>query len=363
MCKRVLVLVFAFASAPLFTARAGATEDDLHMEVLPVPAASKASVEDNTSRAYITADPEWHTWCPSVIRGDDGKYHMFHSRWPRKATFSGWLVASEIAHAVADKPEGPYHYVETALGSRGKYPWNAITAHNSKIERFDGKYYLYFCATHGETDEAKLTEIAHTGFKHAQWMPIRNNLRTGVAVADSLSRPWQVCDKPIVEPAGPIARLTVNAAVSRGPEGTYFMILKGDKPGEQRFQRNQALATARTPDGPFTIQPKPVIDDIDTEDVSMWYDRKRSRFYAVFHAHTFIGMVTSTDGYNWIKAVQYKITTPQVRFDDGTIWRVEQMQRPFVLADDQGQPQWLFVAVKNGDRSYDVAMPLQSTSK
>ena len=95
----------------------------------------------------------------------------------------------------------------------------------------------------------------------------------------------------------------------------------------------------------------------------MWFDRKRCRFYAVFHAHTFIGMVTSEDGYNWTKAAQYKITIPQICFDDGTAWHVEQMQRPFVLADDQGQPQWLFVAVKNGDRSYDVAMPLKSNSK
>jgi hypothetical protein len=363
MIPRKLIAAVALVSATLSVAQVRAGSDDLKVEVLPLPAASKESVADNTSRACITADPDWFTWCPSVIRGDDGKYHMFYSRWPRKASFSGWLVQSEIAHAVADKPEGPYRYVETVLGSRGKYPWNAISAHNAKIERFDGKYYLYFCATRGETDEAKLQEIGHKGFNHPRWMTIRNNLRTGVAVADSLAGPWRVCDKPIIEPAGPITHVTVNAAVSRGPDGTYFMVIKGDKPGDQRGQRNQALAIAKSPEGPFTIQAKPVIDDIDTEDVSMWFDHKRCRFYAVFHAHTFIGMVTSEDGYNWTKAAQYKITTPQVCFDDGTAWRVEQMQRPFVLADDQGQPQCLFVAVKNGDRSYDVAMPLKSNSK
>jgi len=343
----------------LFAAQSYAGKDDLRLEVLPLPIASRASLTDNTSRAYITADPNWYTWCPSVILGDDGKYHMLHSRWARKTTFSGWLLFSEVAHAVAHRPEGPYRYAETVLSGRGKFAWNAITAHNPKITRFDGKYYLYHCSTYGETNETKLLEIAKTGGKHPLWNPIRNNQRTGVAVADSLSGPWRVSDKPVVEPAGPITRITVNPAVCRGPDGTYFMIVKGDKPGDTRFIRNQAIATARTPAGPFTIQPKPVIDYLDTEDVSMWYDQKRARFYAVFHAHTFIGMVTSDDGYTWSKAAQFQLTVKRVLFDDGSIVPVDNMERPFVLTDDHGQPQWLFVAVKKGDRSYNLAMALR----
>jgi len=108
MTRHFTMILVMMTTVLLFAAQSYAGKDDLRLEVLPLPAASRASLTDNTSRAYITADPNWYTWCPSVIRGDDGKYHMFHSRWARKTTFSGWLLLSEVAHAVAVRPEGPY---------------------------------------------------------------------------------------------------------------------------------------------------------------------------------------------------------------------------------------------------------------
>ena len=48
-------------------------------------------------------------WCPSVVKGDDGLYHLFASRWPKRLPFHpGWLVASEVVHATAKTAEGPY---------------------------------------------------------------------------------------------------------------------------------------------------------------------------------------------------------------------------------------------------------------
>lgn len=44
---------------------------------------------------------------------------------------------------------------------------------------------------------------------------------------------------------------------------------------------------------------------MDTEDMSIWYDKERQRFYGVFHAHTFIGLVTSEDGIDWKKSNEY----------------------------------------------------------
>ena len=41
-------------------------------------------------------------WGSSVVKGDDGKYHMFVSRFPKSLPFHpGWMVASEIVHAVS----------------------------------------------------------------------------------------------------------------------------------------------------------------------------------------------------------------------------------------------------------------------
>ena len=340
--------------------------DSLQLEIMPIPLASKASLTDSVSRPYITVYKEWFAWCPSVIKADDGKYHMFHVRWPKKYSFLSWLTHSEIVHAVADRPEGPYRELAVAMPSAGDGRGDWFTAHNSKIKYFEGKYYLYFIQTRGDSfadnSKAKRIEMARTGYKHPLWKnEARPNQRTFVAASDSLNGPWVVTPEPIIQPAKTITTLTVNPAVCRGPNGTYFMIIKGDKPNEKRFIRNQALATAPSPEGPWTIQDKPVIDNLDTEDASIWYDSVRKRFYAVFHAHGFIGMITSVDGYNWEKATQYKLTPKIIKFDDGSRWKPQRMERPFVLTDSQGQPILLFVACRQDNMSANIALPLRVT--
>lgn len=334
-------------------------DESLCLEIIPLPAASKASFTDQQSRPFIMCEQNWYPWCPSVIRGGDGLYHMFHSRWPKRLTFDAWLPNSEIVHAVADRPEGPFRFVAVALPDRGPGRGEWFTAHNPKIRRFAGRYHLYFCQTRGNADDTKREEISRGGMRHSQWWDLRVNQRIFVAVADTLDGPWQVSANPIVEPAGPIITLTVNPAVCWGPDGVYFMIIKGDKPGATKFQRNQALATAPAPSGPWTIQPRPVIDDLDTEDASMWYDTIRRRFYAVYHAHTHIGLVTSHDGYAWKKAEPSVLAPKGIPFDDGSIWMPGRMERPFVLTDESGAPQMLYVACKKEDASFNIALPLR----
>src|SRR6478735_2782254 len=59
-------------------------------------------------------------WDNSVIKGDDGKYHLFSSCYSDTIVFHpGWMVSAEIIHSVADKPEGPFRYVGKALSKRG----------------------------------------------------------------------------------------------------------------------------------------------------------------------------------------------------------------------------------------------------
>ena len=51
------------------------------------------------------------SWGSSVVKGEDGKYHMFVSRFPKSLPFHpGWMIASEVVHAVSDIPEGPYQF-------------------------------------------------------------------------------------------------------------------------------------------------------------------------------------------------------------------------------------------------------------
>lgn len=312
----------------------------------------------------IFRDVDYFNWCSSIIKGNDGMYHLFYSRWKRDRTFNAWLTHSTVAHAVSDKPEGPYRYVETVLDFENDFYYKdcMITAHNPKIKYFEGRYYLYFVSTKMNRDISndELLEIAKVGGEHKNWKPLRENQRTFVAISTDLNNgKWEVKDQSILEPEGPICTLVVNPAVTQGPDGRYYMIVKGDKPGTTKFERNQAVAVSDKPDKGFVLQPKPVINDWDTEDVSMWYDSLTSRFYAVFHAHKYIGMMTSTDGINWEKAENFTVMNKRIeRSCEQSPIMPDRMERPFVYIEND-TPKVLSLAVLKGNDSYIVTIPLK----
>lgn len=307
----------------------------------------------------------YYNWCSSIVKGEDGKYHLFYSRWPKKFGFYSWLTHSEVAHAISNSPSGPWKYKETVLSSRGKGHWDAITVHNPKIKHFEGKYYLYYCATNmGDKSytEEDLIETARVGYSHPNWKILRPNQRTGVAVAESINGPWKRMDQPLIEPSGPITTLTVNPAIDKGKDGRYYLIVKGDKPNETRFIRNQAMAVSDSPEGPFEMQPNPVIDYLDTEDMSMWYDRKRDYYYGIFHAHSFIGMVSSENGINWKKATEYAILPKSIPLKNGGAIKPDRLERPFVFTENN-EPKVLSLAVKKGDEAYIAFVPVKENDR
>lgn len=316
------------------------------------------------NKENIFRDVDYYNWCSSIIKGEDGKYHLFYSRWERSKSFSGWLTHSKIAHAISVRPEGPYKYVNTVI-NLDKEIYKAgemITAHNPKIKYFNRKYFIYFCSTKmkQEVTNKEITEIALVGNSHPKWKTLRVNQRTFVATATSLNGKWEINKKPLLEPEGPIETLVVNPAIAQGPDKRYYLIVKGDKPGSVRFERNQAVAISNFPDKEFVIQSKPVIQEWDTEDVSMWYDQPTSRFYAVFHAHTYIGMMTSLDGVNWEKAKDFIIMKKKIEQNTGAPAIVPyRMERPFVFIENN-KPQVLSLAVKEENDAYIVTIPIKS---
>lgn len=325
-------------------------------DVLAISNNLQPIAEDN-----IFKSEGYYNWCSSIIKGDDGQYHLFYSRWKKDYTFTGWLTHSEAAHAVSDSPAGPWEYKETVLRSGGKDQWDAITVHNPKIKRFNGKYYLYYITTNlGNMDytEEDLVEIAQMGYSHPFWSVLRPNQRVGVAVSSSLDGPWKRLEQPLIEPSGPIATLTVNPAIAEGKDGKFYLIVKGDKPNDTNFVRNQAIAISESPIGPFVMQSKPVIDYMDTEDVSMWYDESSDSFYGVFHAHTYIGMISSEDGIHWDKTSEYKLMSKEVLLDNGDKIIPDRLERPFIYVENN-ESKVLSLAVKEGDESYIVFIPIQ----
>src|SRR5690606_36315739 len=86
-------------------------------------------------------EPGWDVWGSSPIRDEKGRVHLFCARWPGEIPFDrAWRTNSEIAHYVADRPEGPFRYVST-IGKRDGNGWNAVGYHNPKIRKV-GKTYV-----------------------------------------------------------------------------------------------------------------------------------------------------------------------------------------------------------------------------
>ncbi len=60
-------------------------------------------------------------WGASAIKGPDGQYHLFASRWPKQYPFNqGYVYHSLVVHAVSENPEGPYRFKDVALPQRPK---------------------------------------------------------------------------------------------------------------------------------------------------------------------------------------------------------------------------------------------------
>lgn len=283
------------------------------------------------AHAFYT-EPGYSTWDGNLFKEGD-TYYLIYSRW--KSQGGDWLVTSEICIAESKSLKGPFKHKQVLLKGRGKPHWDELNAHNPKLKKFKDKYYLYYISSRsGETR-------SH----------IRDSQRIGVAISNSLFGPYKRLNQPIVTPEKPVHNIVVNPGIALGPKNRFVMILKGDKapkkPTDSMGQRVQGIALSRNPAGPFKIQPKLAVSGIDTEDASIWYDKARRCFFAIYHAHHYVGLITSKDGINWENAPHSKIMHKQIMTTTGEVKKLNCIERPFVFFEN-GKPAALCLSVRRG---------------
>jgi hypothetical protein len=237
------IAVLALFPAILLAAR----ELDLGARVQPLPVANRFSL------------PDHFVWCGAPVKGPDGKYHLFYSRWPVKAGFApGWALHSEIAYAVADHPQGPYTPVNVALPKRGPNPatgeeyWDGDVTHNPNAFFHDGKYYLYYMGNHGDGKSYPMH---------------RNHQRIGLAIADKPQGPWKRFDRPIVDITDDKKSFdslcVTNPAACMRPDGGVLLVYKAvqylegkEMGGKVRY----GAALAKSPEGPYVKTPGKIFE-------------------------------------------------------------------------------------------------------
>ncbi len=320
---------------------------------------------------HIKISKDFHIWGASVIKGFDGKYHMYYSRWKYELGHMGWVTDSEIAYAVSEKAEGPYIDINVALPARGKEFWDGTTTHNPTIIKKNGFYYLYYMGT-----TSPVLAKQPTSMKNKDWWIYRNNQRIGVAWSKKPEGPWTRLNHPVIDvaidPNAPDALMTSNPAINIGPDGNIFAIYKvvGKQKGWKPIDLNSSesyniskgdrvrymVAFAKSPLGPFQKHNETIFelrnsknDYMIVEDPYVW--SQNDKYYAIVCdiKGRFTGdigafaLMYSKNGYDWQPAKHPLVLPSKILLKDGSKTEYK-LERPQLLIEDN-VPTFLFGAL------------------
>lgn len=296
-------------------------------------------------------------WGASVAKGEDGRYHMFASRWPKAYPFfQGYTAASEIAHAVADTPVGPFKFKEVVLGPRDPGYWDGRMAHNPSLHRTTEGWWLFYCgvtyAPDVTPDEMWELNRSPEGGRNGLMPPWFHDMRTGVAFAETLDGPWKRPDRPLnlwgLSRDG--GQRTVNATAVTTFNGQCRIYFRHTGVG-------LVTALAESPGGPYPVESMRVISDHSqdayTEDPYVFrldnhYEGLTKDSTGEFTGEQFaLRHIVSADGISWHSAPRPKACSRQVLWDDDQVREQGNMERPFVLMEE-GRPTHLYAATSDG---------------
>lgn len=310
-------------------------------------------------------DGYW-VWCPSVIRGPDGRYHMFASRWPAWLPMHpGWMTNSEVVRATAEKPEGPYVFAEVVLPARGPEYWDGRATHNPTIRFYGGRYYLFYTGITYALPQPKQGDTVTT--RDPLCIVARSAKRVGVAWADSLEGPWHRSDTPLLPtmPGTFHSFLTSNPAPWIMGDGRVKMLFKSreyladGRHGDMRI----GLAEADSPAGPFhVVGDRPVFDEFgEVEDPFLWHDGERFHVVAKDMSGAIAGQAgggvhaVSADGQSWRSGNPSAAWHREIIRSGVGAQHIGSLERPFLLMSADGRPTHLCAAVSDGTENFTDA--------
>jgi hypothetical protein len=270
---------------------------------LPMPVQGKLTSEtwgaDRVKPRYVDngiEESEWSYWGGQARLAADGKYHLYVARW-RKDSPRGHMEwgRSFVAHAVADKPLGPYR-VQDTLG-RG---------HNPEVFQLkDGRYVVYVIG--------------------------------GYYIAHGVDGPWEYRKFEFNPRGRRIIEGLSNLAFARREDGSFLMVCRG---GGIWFSKTGISPYNQVTDQRIYPPVKGAFEDPVVWRTNIQYHlivndwRGRSAFY-----------LRSKDGINW-KVEPGTAYRPGIAvYADGTKVDWYKYERPKVLQDEYGRATQMHFAV------------------
>lgn len=304
-------------------------------------------------------DDFW-VWCGSVARGEDGRWHMFASRWPQRFPFfEGYVFASEVVRASADRPEGPYRFEEVVLPVRGAEFWDGRMTHNPTIHKSGDTWLLYYIGSTFAGERPTPEELRSGARKTGECY---DNIRIGLATAPSLRGPWTRRDRPVLgpRPGKWDGKIVTNPAACVRRDGSVLLVYRSNTPAGLRL----GLARATSFEGPYErVRDEPVFElpgGNHVEDPYLWDAGDHLEMIAKDMTGGITGEkhagvhARSADGVRWELAANPKAYSRTVRWSDGTVTTQGALERPQLLFQD-GRPTHLFAATGDGPGGFRAA--------
>jgi len=271
-----------------------------------------------------TTMTKWCYWDGQLIKGPDGKCHMFASRWDQARGHGGW-GRSLAVHGVSDNVIGPY------VDQGACWPDNqGGKGHNvTALVLPDGRYAVVVSET-----------------------------RPGdVFVSKSLDGPWQHLGS-IEVATNEFSRLgrMSNVSVMLRPEGDFMIVARS---GAIWISKTGIL-------GPYTVQGPSVYSTLPEmrpmrtlEDPVVWHSGRLYHIVVNDWNPRKAYHLTSPDGISrWtFRGLAYDPTKDFLRYTDGTVNHWNKIERPGVLVENGHVTHFTFAVLdvpKNEERGNDT---------
>ncbi|GAA0879236.1 hypothetical protein GCM10009119_22040 [Algoriphagus jejuensis] len=383
---------------------AGMPDKQLRVEPKPVAATLVKGESDFLQGPSVLKLDDYFVWGATVVQGEDGKYHMVFSLWesgPEHEPFNNsWVLESKLGYAVSDYPDRDFKFQKIIL--KGAHydgnaaTWDAQSVHNPHLRKFGDKYYLYYIGGRdaGEGVAPDLDQRAR----------VQQSLQIGViefsSFEDLLAGRFERPAEPLLSPRSrvkanqvllpsppgtevkPDNLIVVNPSVDYNPNtGEYMLFFKGNI-YEPHWKGVHGVATSKSPTGPFVAKDQFIFDVkmpdgsfASAEDPYVWYSKAYGRFFAVVKDFTGrisggnpkdLAILESKDGLDWRLGEYPQFLKPEVTLADGSLQKLNRLERPQLLVDKRGIPRYLYAAAavdnvnaKKDGSSFNIHIPLK----
>ena len=270
-------------------------------------------LEDSTNKQY-------QYWDGKVLKGPDGKYHMYAGQWPQSKGFSDW-PNSVIAEAVSNG---------TVIGS---YVLSATTPFTGKEQNVTGA-------------------VLHDG-SYARLDSFGNGGTGNIYTSTSLNDPWTAKGQFQITGGSTSTQTTENLTIWANADGSFEIMSRS-------FQEMVSTSNIL---GPYTIKATvPSLQSQGYEDPVIWCSGGQYHLVANDYNARKANHYTSTDGINNWKSMglAYDPTSDFVRYTDGTVNHWYKMERAGVVMENGHVTAFTF-AVIDVDKTLDVANDTHGT--